>query len=374
MVELKSFPFDSIADDREYPAQIFRNYFHKFLSTGVYFGKYKNYGDYSMKVVTSLGLNVRVTKGAGVIKGLDFELEEDKVLPIELSLGKIRKDMVVVKADDTLAERKTTLYIKQGTDADFAELERTADIYELCIAKITVGDTKLEIELDDIEDTRRDSELAGIVTSLIDIDIQDVLDDINKKKDSYFAKLGIETKEEINIFINELQTYCDTAKEVLDENVAMNLLNLIITKADIPRRKDLTLLSSNWFLDETETKYKYKYTIQDEAITKEHRIFCTIYEDDEDKMIDGLMETFNGYYIVKTSKKPTEDIRVELVIIKTTDKNAQVETTKELEYEIKTKTYDENAKFHLEQDGNLETIINVTDNILDENNIIIEET
>ena len=164
MIELKSFPFDSIADDREYPAQIFRNYFHKFLSTGVYFGKYKDYGDYSMKVIPSLELNVRVTKGAGILRGLDFELEEDAILPVTLSLGKIRKDMVVVKADDTLPERKTTLYIKEGTETDFAELERTDDIYEICLAKITVGDTKTTVDLDDIEDTRRDSELAGIVT------------------------------------------------------------------------------------------------------------------------------------------------------------------------------------------------------------------
>ena len=30
-IELESFPFDSIVDDREYPAAIFRNYFGKFL-------------------------------------------------------------------------------------------------------------------------------------------------------------------------------------------------------------------------------------------------------------------------------------------------------------------------------------------------------
>lgn len=271
MVELKSFPFDSIADDREYPAQIFRNYFHKFLSTGVYFGKYKDYGDYSMKVVTSLGLNVRVTKGAGIINGLDFELEEDKVFPVELTLGKIRKDMVVVRADDTLAERKTTLYIKQGTHTDFAELERTNDIYEICLAKITVGDTKAKIDLEDIEDTRRDPELAGIVTSLIDIDIQDVLDDITAKKNSYFAQLGISTKEEIDIFIEELQAYCDAAEDVLNENAAMNLFNMINntkaelntsiqnlqnTKAEPPRAKNITLLSTRLGLKRNNRKIR----------------------------------------------------------------------------------------------------------------------
>lgn len=212
MVELKSFPFDSITDDREYPAQIFRNYFHKFLSTGIYFGKYKNYGDYSMKVVPQEGLKIQVTKGAGILRGLDFELEEDTTLTVNLSLNKTRRDMVVVKSDDTLAERKTTLYVKEGTETEFAELERTNDIFEICLAKINVGDTKATIDLDDIEDTRRDSELAGIVTSLIDIDIQDVLDDITKKKDKFFESLGITTKKQAEELIEELSQYVDVKR------------------------------------------------------------------------------------------------------------------------------------------------------------------
>lgn len=327
MIELKSFPFDSIADDREYPAQIFRNYFHKFLSTGVYFGKYKNYGDYSMKVVPSLEMNVRVTKGAGIIKGLDFELEEDTILPINLSLGKIRKDMVVVKADDTLAERKTTIYIKEGTNTDFAELERTNDIYEICLAKITVGDTKITIDLDDIEDTRRNAELAGIVTSLIDIDIQDVLDDITKKKDSYFAQLGINTKQEIDIFINELQEYCDTAKEVLDENVAMNLLNMINstkkelqealeTKADPIISKTITLQANGWV--ENKTTEKYEYTIEDSGITENHQVKG--YGDFETKLVDGYTETYNGSFKIITTQLPEEEVSLDITIEKTVRK------------------------------------------------------
>lgn len=333
MVELKSFPFDSIADDREYPAQIFKNYFHKFLSTGVYFGKYKDYGDYSMKVVTSLGLNVRVTKGAGIIRGLDFELEEDAVLPVNLSLGKIRKDMVVVKTDDTLAERKTTLYIKEGTDTDFATLERTTDIYEICIAKITVGDTKTSVDLDDIEDTRRNKELAGIVTSLIDIDIQDVLDDINLKKNQFFAQLGITTKAEADELIEDLSNYCDTVKDTLSGDVAVNLLNLINdlqsalneTNANVleitPRRKNLTLLSSNWTLNTT--TQKYEYIIEDNTITEDDFPDCAFKEEDKKKLSDLDQYTEEGRLILTTSKQVTENINITVVLIRTVESEVE---------------------------------------------------
>lgn len=244
-IELKSFPFNSILDDREYEAEVFRNYFGKFLTTGVYFGLYNNYGDYSMKVVSGTGLNVKVTKGCGIIKGADFELKEDTVLNIEMPIGAIRNDMVVVRFDDTLEERKTILYVKQGTDTAFAELERTTDVYEIGLAKIVVGDRVLEVTTDDITDTRRDKELCGIVTSLIDIDIQDVLDDITAKKDAFFKDLTDIEKNEMeliiqdlqnycnlqkgsaDVLIQDLQEYCNELKQVLDDDVAVNLFNKI---------------------------------------------------------------------------------------------------------------------------------------------------
>lgn len=231
-IELESFPFNSIVDDREYEAEIFRNYFGKFLTTGVYFGLYNDYGDYSMKVVTDTGLNVKVKKGCGLIKGTDFNLKNDTTLSLEMPIGNDRNDMIVVRFDDTLEERKTKLYVKQGTSTDFPTLERTVDVYEICLAKIVVQDRSLSITVNDITDTRRDSDLCGIVTSLIDIDIQDVLDDIEAKKDQFFLDLEIETEAEKTAFFQRLEDWFVTVQNILDGDVAGNLLNLINTKAD----------------------------------------------------------------------------------------------------------------------------------------------
>ncbi len=226
-IELESFPFNSIIDDREYEASIFRNYFGKFLTTGVYFGLYNDYGDYSMKVMPDNGLNVKVIKGCGLIKGTDFNLKNDTILSLQMPIGNNRNDMIVVRFDDTLEERKTKLYIKEGTTTEFAELERTIDVYEICLAKIIVKDRALEITIDDIIDTRRDSSLCGIVTSLIDIDIQDVLDDITVKKDKFFLDLDIITEKEKAEFFERLNIWFETIKDIIDENTAIHLLNLI---------------------------------------------------------------------------------------------------------------------------------------------------
>lgn len=327
-VELESFPFDSIIDDREYEASVFRNYFGKFLSSGVYFGLYNNYGDYSMKVVADTGLNVKVTKGCGLIKGADYNLKNDTVLPINMPIGASRNDMIVVRLDDKLEVRKTKLYVKEGTSTDFATLERTTDVYEICLAKIIVGDRVLAVTADDITDTRRDSTLCGIVTSLIDIDIQDVLDDITAKKDKFFEDLNIETEEEKTAFFNRLETWFQSLQDILDENTAANLLNLINANTqainnntqaittNTPVYYTLTLLTTGWV--QNTTTQKYEYNVVDESITKDHCVNCYPDIDNQGKMTDAEIDSYNGGFKVITSELPTEDVVTTVTIQKMT--------------------------------------------------------
>lgn len=329
-IELQSFPFDSIVDDREYEAAVFRNYFGKFLTTGVYFGKYNNYGCYSMKVVTDTGLNIKVIKGCGLIKGADFNLNNDTTLSLEMPIGNNRNDMVVVRLDDTLEERKTKLYIKQGTSTEFAELERTIDVYEICLAKIVVKDRALEVTIDDITDTRRDNELCGIVTSLIDIDIQDVLDEINLKKDNFFKELNITAKEEADSLIEDLSNYCETVKHTLDGDVVINLMNLIdTTKTELSklindntelinsnalRCKTTTLNQANW--KENAEAETFEYTVEDITVTSNHLVQGHMDLKNQDKMSNGYIETFDGGYKIITSEKPEEDVTMNVSIQK----------------------------------------------------------
>lgn len=179
IVTLKSFPFDSMQvlneesgqmeDDRLYEAKVFRKYFAKFLSNGVYYGHYKDLGENSMKVILDSGLTIKVKKGCGNINGADFELEEDTLFVLGRPASGERKDRVVVRVDDTLAIRETQLYIKEGTGTIPATLQRDENIYEICIAEVTIKSTSNLTETD-IIDTRLDKELCGIVNSLISVD------------------------------------------------------------------------------------------------------------------------------------------------------------------------------------------------------------
>ena len=207
-ITLKSFPFDSqkvlntessqMEDDRIYEAEIFRKYFAKFLSNGVYFGKYKNYGENGMKVSAAGGLNIKVNAGAGIIEGADFENEEDKTFTLERPITGTRIDRVIVKLDKTLAVRETQLYIKEGNGETPVTLQRDDNIYEICLAEVTVKSTS-NIETADITDKRTDSGLCGIVNSLISVDGEELYQKFQSYVDSVTDNLVRKDQENVTI-------------------------------------------------------------------------------------------------------------------------------------------------------------------------------
>lgn len=176
---LESFPFDSMQvlneesgqmeDDRLYEASVFRRYFQMFLSNGVYYGDYKNYKENSMKVTLDGGMTIKVAKGAGIIEGTDFENLEERLFSLERPVSGNRVDRVVVQMNNSLDVRATKLLIKPGEGTTPAELQRDENIYEICIAEVTVKSTS-NIESADIVDKRANKEVCGIVNSLITVD------------------------------------------------------------------------------------------------------------------------------------------------------------------------------------------------------------
>lgn len=223
---LESFPFDSMdvlntesqqmEPDREYAAQIFRKYFKKFLSNGVYYGDYNNYGENSMKVTADGGMNVRIAKGAGMIEGADFENTEEKVITLERPITSTRIDRIVVQFNSSLDTRATKLLVKQGTGENtVAELQRDENIYEICIAEVTVKSTT-NIMSTDIIDKRNNKQLCGIVNSLIRVDGEELYqrfqDYINSLTDD------IAFKSKANTFTQKI-----TAKGGIEGNVKGSL-------------------------------------------------------------------------------------------------------------------------------------------------------
>lgn len=231
-IKLKSFPFDSMEvlntesnqmeADRLYDAKIFRDYFRKFLSNGVYYGHYKNYGENSMKVILDSGLTVKVLKGAGIIEGVDYELESDKLITLERPSTGNRVDRIVVQMNASLDSRETNLYVKQGTGTTAATLQRDENIYEICIAEVTVKSTS-NITNADIEDKRTDKNLCGVVNSLISIDGEAIYEQFQDYIDSIIDNLVLKNQENLTLkgkltVLNKIEAEID-AKQLTNENL-----------------------------------------------------------------------------------------------------------------------------------------------------------
>ena len=111
-------------------------------------------------------------------------------------------------------------------------------------------------------------------------------------------------KEQIeDVTTGKLQKEIDKIKENLN------------TKADTPRRKTLTLLSSNWTLNTTTNKYEY--IIEDSSITEDDFPDCLLSEENKKKISDLDQYTTNGRLVLTTSKQVTENIEMTVVLIRT---------------------------------------------------------
>lgn len=206
---LESFPFDAMEvlntesqqmePDREYEAKIFRKYFRMFLSNGVYFGDYKNYGENSMKVSLDGGMNVKVAPGAGLIEGADFENTAERIITLERPTSGERVDRIVVQLNDSLDVRQTKLIVKEGNGTTPATLQRDNNIYEICIAEVTVKSTG-NITEENIADKRLNKDVCGIVNSLISVDGEELYQKFQDYIDTVTDNLV--RKDEENVVIS----------------------------------------------------------------------------------------------------------------------------------------------------------------------------
>lgn len=182
----KSLFFDSVEEDRSYTADQFASYFRQFLTDGI-----KN-GGTNLQVTTATGMNVTVDYGTALIQGYAYWLENDgsgkKTLAVPAAEGQPRIDRVVVRLDLSTAVRTAAVAILKGTAATNPyppDLTRSSNVYELSLAQIHVPAGAAYISSASIADERYNSNVCGLINSLIELDAttfqqraEQILDDL----------------------------------------------------------------------------------------------------------------------------------------------------------------------------------------------------
>lgn len=156
--------FSSVDGDRLYTAADFTSYFGRFLTNG-----YFSVEPEGLKVTANGTLELTVNAGSMWINGHIYELTEPKVLTVDTQANFSRKDRIVIKLDHIAREIRAEIKKGEGSEYPvYPVLQRDEDAYEMCIAQYEITKGSTAIQQTQIIDTRKDIELCGECTSLLD--------------------------------------------------------------------------------------------------------------------------------------------------------------------------------------------------------------
>ncbi|MEG0164376.1 hypothetical protein [Anaerorhabdus sp.] len=155
--------------DRAEDAEFFAKYYKTLFTNGVFPNPSTN-----LQVITTEGMNVKVTPGVCFVEGYFGWEDTDRVMAIQASESLDRIDRVMLRLN--LANRLIDIYVVKGvaaTNPVAPQLTRPqpnqgGDIYELGIADLFIAKNTTSITQQRITDTRLNNELCGIVTQAVE--------------------------------------------------------------------------------------------------------------------------------------------------------------------------------------------------------------
>lgn len=193
--------------DRAEDATFFAEYFKSFIGNGIYYNSSSN-----LQVLTSNGMKIKVKGGKCFINGiLGWQEAEEAEAEITIDNSDTtlnRIDRIVVRLDES--NRNIEIKVKKGTPAlepTAPTLQRSEDIYELALADIRINKNVSTITQANITDLRLNSELCGIVTSVVE---------------------KIDTTTLFNQFTTGFQEWFDSVKDILNEEDTTKIASEIL--------------------------------------------------------------------------------------------------------------------------------------------------
>lgn len=231
--------------DRVYLASSFASYFASFIGNGVFATKASELQVTSM---ASPSMQVTVGSGQGWINGYWYENEDELILPIDVADGVLnRYDTIVLRLG--VVERNIWLAVKKGipaTDAVIPEIVRSVDYYELQLATVYVKAGVINIQQENITDTRFDTSVCGVVKGLVDqINTTNLFAQYQNAFDLWFATIQEKLTTDV---AGALQAQIDT--------LALQKANKLVTKTAV-------LLTGGW----TGVAAPFKQVVNVEGVT-----------------------------------------------------------------------------------------------------------
>lgn len=298
------FPFASVSGDRKVGPEIYERMLGDMFTAGVF-----PRGE-MLAVAPASGMQITLKTGGAVLirtdatsagpRGYLYSNTAAQTLTCNVADGVAgRIDVVVLRWSRTA--RSVTAAIVTGTPAATPTApapKRTADIWELCLAQISVAAGTTEITAAQITDTR-ETELCGIASSIAQLDSAEFYAQQTAVFDAWFNSI----------------------KDTLEGDVAGQLAAQIATLQQHTSgvtceiyNGPVTLLASAWTENAAAMRKEYKLqnakikTSSNARVVLPNALAGTV-------NIQAEPRPYNGYMILYTTDAaPTEDIEVQLIV------------------------------------------------------------
>lgn len=130
----------------------------------------------------------------------------------------------------------------------------------------------------------------------------------DKTEKQIYIDINDEIREELKARINnqDAKIYVDDSISQLNTTLSQSIENLK------PIYKSITLVTSDWSL----VSGKYRYNIIDSNIDSNTLVTGYLDIDNQSKMFDGYIDSYDGGYYIYTSVMPSSSITMKVIIQK----------------------------------------------------------
>ena len=223
----KSSFFNSISGDRKYKAEDWAQYFASLIGNGVF-----PQPSTGLQVVAGESMDVTVHAGNAWINGYFYANTADLTLSLSVADGVLsRIDRIVVRWD--LSARSITAAVKAGDPESSPTppaLDRDADVYEICLADVLIPAGATGVSQANITDQRLNTAVCGVVAALVD---QIDTTAFNSQLQAWFGEFTAQSESDFDAWQDQekadFEAWYATVQEILDDNVATSLYNMITT-------------------------------------------------------------------------------------------------------------------------------------------------
>lgn len=164
-----------------------------------------------LAVTSNSNMTVTVGTGGGHINGALFYSSTPITLSVEAADASMpRIDQVIAQLNTSTSVRAVNILVRTGvaaTNPVAPELNRESNLYEICLAEITVAKGATSIVQSAISDTRLNSDICGVVVAAIPTSV-----DTTGLYDQYQASLD---------------EWLEIVASAIDETIAGNLQNAV---------------------------------------------------------------------------------------------------------------------------------------------------